>query len=473
MGGFLLAFALGIALLRAWRIEILGPCLSVLLLGACTSIQYTVDDGRPVDEKLLADIRTFGTAEQSLRPAIVRSGNLRDPECDKQWELPVAVASSQAWQAGAERVAWVRALKVDERLTVIAVAPGTDLAPGDRIVDIDGYHKDDAEAMIERLAEKRDEGRLFHVRTHTGKRTQVEPVEICRGRVLLAPPGLPAVQDYHWLMTVHPLEIFRAPITMDEALWIVLWTQGISEEAGMRMKTYHYGKKVLSTILTLASIASSVGAVANAAKAAAATVTTAATTTTSSVVAKEVASQVVQQVGKEVGSQLVKTVTDEAYKLARRTTTQAIAEAAANRAGLSGISWVAGTVFERADTWALTRIEKLGGDPAGAFTLHGKLALMGAGKNAFVFDHERLALVTESEPASRNKTVIAGILRATTIEEIYAPSTSGIDLLAIGDLLQDTDASVAASDVSIMPMESFPPEARGGFLEAMLTSSAR
>ena len=79
------------------------------LFGGCASQKYTVDDGRKVDEALLNQIRAYGDAERLVRPAIVRSAALRDRECDKQWELPFSVASSESW-AEADRVAWVRAL---------------------------------------------------------------------------------------------------------------------------------------------------------------------------------------------------------------------------------------------------------------------------------------------------------------------------------------------------------------------------
>ena len=46
--------------------------------------------------------------EQALRPAIARSAALGDKDCDRQWELPMSVMSSQGWSED-DRVAWVRA----------------------------------------------------------------------------------------------------------------------------------------------------------------------------------------------------------------------------------------------------------------------------------------------------------------------------------------------------------------------------
>lgn len=56
------------------------------------------------------------------------------------------------------------------------------------------------------------------------------------------------------MLSVHPIEVAQAGLTEDEALWAVLWTQGISEEGGARMKTYHYGTKVVGTLYNLFTI---------------------------------------------------------------------------------------------------------------------------------------------------------------------------------------------------------------------------
>ena len=60
----------------------------------------------------------------------------------------------------------------------------------------------------------------------------------------------------------------QAEPTPDEALWLVLWTQGLSEEGGARMKTYHYTVKIAGTLYNLATLASGVKAAALAADAA-------------------------------------------------------------------------------------------------------------------------------------------------------------------------------------------------------------
>ena len=434
---------------QASRIAVLLACL----LPGCAAVSYTVDDGRPVDEKLLANIRLFGQAEQTVRPAVLRSGALRDKDCDKQWELPIAVASSASWQAGAERVAWVRALQVDERVTVIASTPGVDLGVGDKLVDIDGYRKEDAERMIEALAGRRDAGKPFRVATSSGKSVLIVPVEVCRGHVLPAPPAAPVAQDYHWLMSVHPLEVFKDVLSPDEALWVVLWTQGLSEEAGARMKTYHYGRKTLTALLTLASFVSGFGAAAQAAQGAA--TSAAANAAATNAAGQFVARQAAQEVGKSIAEHLVQAAGQSA--LERELNAEAIA--AANRAALGGVSWVAGGAFVKADHWAFERMERLGADPLAAFTLHEKLVRQVAARNAFVLDKERLPAMKSLVAALGRDTQLEGILNGAPLRAVPA-AIAGVSLESM---------TLASEDVAsdLLSMESFPPESRGGFLDSL------
>src|SRR6185436_3561339 len=116
---------------------VLATLLAVLLTGCASAPKFTVDDGRKVDETLLAGMRAYGAGERLIRPAIARSAALKDKECDKQWELPFAVATSAGWSSD-DRVAWARALQVDERLTVIAVTQDSPLPMGTRINHVAG-----------------------------------------------------------------------------------------------------------------------------------------------------------------------------------------------------------------------------------------------------------------------------------------------------------------------------------------------
>jgi hypothetical protein len=249
------------------RRYLLAPCL-LGLLSACSTPKYTVDDGRPVNEQLLANIRSYGKVEGSIRPAIARTSELKDPDCDFQWELPISVATSDGIQE-TDRVAWIRALNVDERLTVIGVTADSPLKLGEKIQEIGGYHSDDSLRMSEELLSFRDSGRAFDIKTTTGKVVRVAPFKVCRGYARFAPPTTPKAQDYHWLLSVHPLQISAANLTPDEALWVVLWTQGVSEVGGLRMKTYHYSTKIGGTLYNLFTIASGIKGVAVAAEAAA------------------------------------------------------------------------------------------------------------------------------------------------------------------------------------------------------------
>ncbi len=357
-----------------------------LLLGACSSTKYTVDDGRRLDPQLLAQMQAYGAGERALRPAIVRSAALNDADCDKQWELPFAVATSQDWSED-ERVAWVRALGVDERLTVVAAAPGSPLRQGERIVTIAGGSSSNAEQMLEYLAKMREDGRPFSVVTAEQRRVTVQPFQLCRGYARLAPPNTPKLQDYHWLLSFHPLELAEAAPSEDEALWVVLWTQGLSEEGGARMKTYHYGSQIAGTLYNLATLASGLKGAALAADAALKVAKNAAAS-----VATDVLKQQLIEQGRRLAMQHLRDgLADAAQQVGRAQVLDAMQAAAANRGSLSGIARIGATVFDQADAWAFERASRLGADPLAAFTLHQKMIERRLTGNAFLFDAERLA----------------------------------------------------------------------------------
>lgn len=394
----------------------------LLVLAGCGGMKYTVDDGRQVDEKLLANIRALGNGEQAIRPALLQSVSLKDKECDTQWELPFAVATSYDLKED-DRVAWVRGLQVDERLTVIGAAPEIGLELGDKIVEIAGFHRDNSFKMLEELMERRDSGESFEVKTSDGKITNVFPIKVCRGHIVLATPDTPETQDYHWRHSVHPLEVFSKPLTPDEAVWVVLWTQGLSEEGGARMKTYHYGLATLKTVVNVATVASGVGTAARAAQAAGASVASAA----SNAAAKAAAETAVKQLAQEAQRSIAKDLADRAYKLAKREMVGILQAAAANRIGLGGVSWVAGTVFDRADKWAFERMAKLNADPLAAFTLQMKLGESGATHNAFVFDEERLTqmktLAADAGLSEKVARLLDGKPAEVAMEPVYTSPT--------------------------------------------------
>ena len=381
--------------------------LMCCLLAACAGPKFTVDDGRHVDEELLGNIRAYGSGEQSLRPAIGRSAALDDKECDKQWELPFAVATSYGWSAD-DRVAWVRALSVDERLTVVAVTADSPLRLRDKIVKVAGHEDEDSTRLLEAMAELRDaDGHPFQVTLSTGRSVQVKPFQVCRGYTRLAPPNTPKLQDYHWLLTLHPLEITQADLSDDEALWAVLWTQGLSEEGGARMKTYHYGMKIAGTLYNLVTLATGLKGAAMAADAA----ITAAKNAAASVATEILKQQLIDQ-GKQLAMQRLRDgVTDAAQQLTRQQVLAGLQSAAANRGSLMGVARIGATVFDRADQWAFERAIKLGANPLAGFTLHQKMIERGLTANSLVFDIERLTAISKFAEAQGMGPDVVAILQ--------------------------------------------------------------
>ncbi len=390
--------------------------ITLLLLTACAAPKFTVDDGRPVDETLLGHIRSYGTGEQALRPAIARTAALTDPECNTQFELPFSVASSDEWSEN-DRVAWVRGLGVDERLTVVATSPGSGLQLRDRVVEIAGYHSGSAEKMLLKLADWRDAGAPFDIKLSSGKTVRIQPFKVCRGYTRLAPPNSPITQDYHWLLSVHPLEVPLVNLDDDEALWMVLWTQGVSEEGGARMKTYHYGSKIAGSLYTLFTVASGLKGAAMAADAAIAVAQQTAATVASEVLKK----QLIEQATAFAADRVRTEVLGAARKLTQQQVMGAMQAAAVNRGALSGVAWVASTAFEKADAWAYTRLEQLNANPLAGFSLHQKLIERGLVSNSMVFDPDRMtALNKVAEAKGRGEDVVA-ILQGIRPDELNFP----------------------------------------------------
>jgi hypothetical protein len=68
-----------------------------------------------------------------------------------------------------------------------------------------------------------------------------------------------------------------------------------------------------------------------------------------------------------------------------------MAQSAADKASLSGVSGVAAGVFDRADQWAFEQMRRLGMNPRAGLSLHEKMVAHGAAGNAFLLDEARLA----------------------------------------------------------------------------------
>ncbi|NEX60703.1 hypothetical protein [Noviherbaspirillum galbum] len=424
-----------------WRRLLLAS--AALLLAACSAPKYTVDDGRQIDPVLLRNLNAYKTGHAALRNAAIRSSALRDAECDKQWEFPVVFASSKGMEEN-ERVAWVRVAGVDERLTVLASAIAPQLEPGDKILRINDSSSVDPKPALEAIARWQENGTAFSVVTHNGKKVEVKPVEVCRGHPEIAPPASPLVQDYHWLKSVHPLELFQEGLTDDEALWITLWTQGLSEEAGARMKTFHYGTSIAKGIFNIATTVAGVKGAVMAAQAAVKTAQSAATTLAVEQVKKQLANEASDQVMASVRESIIN---NTKKMLIQKQAADQMALAAANRGSLSGVSWVAASAFDKADQWALERIRKLNADPLAAFTLHQKLIGAGYSANAFLFDAERLdTLMTRADEIGIRDEVVA-VLNGTSPDTAgLAPASMPLssDMPASDMVLQSADPARSA-----------------------------
>ncbi len=430
--------------------------MSLLLGGCATAPTFTVDDGRKVNEVLLRSLQDFGAGERALRPAIMRTARLADKDCDKQWELPFSLSSSQDWSPD-DRVAWVRALGVDERLTVVAIAPGSPLPQGERIVALGGHRQaEDPSRLLQQVTELRDRGVPFSVRTAGGRDVRIDPVQVCRGYARLAPPSTPRMQDYHWLMSIHPLDLARVALTDDEALWVALWSQGVSEEGGFRMKAYDYGTSLASNLLSIASIASGVKVAAVAAEAAAKAAQSAAANAAAEFLKQQLAEQAKAYAARRIREGL----TEAADAMTRAQVVNAMQKAAVNRGTLRGVARVAATVFDRADAWAFERAAQLQANPLAAFTLHQKLIEADLTENAFALDIERLTALDARARQRGLGPQVQAVLQGLAPESLEREITA-MPLASARERFSWEDAAASADD----------PYARG-LIDAMLRTPA-
>jgi hypothetical protein len=323
-------------------------------LAGCATTRLTVDDGRKLDDQLVSDMKAYGAGAAALRPAVVRSAALNDKNCSIQYELPFEAMTSYGVENPDAKIAWVRALGVNENLTVIASDTTSGMAMGDIITEVAGYKSRNTLKMVSELVDARNRGKPFRLKLASGRKVLISPIKVCRGYTTIASPLHAATQNYHWTQSMHPLEVFHQALTPDEATWIVLWTQGLSEQSGATMKTYAF---VVGGVRWIAMIALGV-ATSGASTAAAA--------------------------GSSATSQLA------AVQLAGNAASL-MASAAANRASLSGINGIAAGGFDQADKWAFENMRKLGMNPRAGITLHEKLISQGAAANAFLLDEKRFA----------------------------------------------------------------------------------
>lgn len=113
----------------------------------------------------------------------------------------------------------------------------------------------------------------------------------------------------------------------------------------------------------------------------------------------------------EAGFQLAKNIAaNQAVGIAQQQAASMMASSSKNRASLEGVAWVAGTAFEKADTWSFERMLELGADPLAAITLHQKLVNAGSAANAFVLDAERVSLLQSTAKSAQLDTRMASIL---------------------------------------------------------------
>jgi hypothetical protein len=172
------------------------------------------------------------------------------------------------------------------------------------------------------------------------------------------------------------------------------------------MKTFHYGTKIAGTLYNLFTIASGIQGAALAANAAITAAQSAATTVAAEIIKKQLIDQATAAAAARMRDELI----GAARKLTQQQVIGALQAAAANRAALSGVAWVAATAFEKADVWAYDRLEKLKADPLASFTLHQKLIQNGFLENSMVLDSDRLAALNKvAEARGRGEDVVAAL----------------------------------------------------------------
>jgi len=180
------------------------------------------------------------------------------------------------------------------------------------------------------------------------------------------------------------------------------------------MKTYAYGTKVAGALYNLFTIASGIQGAAVAANAA----VNAAQSAASNVATAVIKQQLIDQARAAATNKVREEATTIARKLTQAQVASAMQQAAANRGALSGVAWVASTVFEKADAWAYKRMEQLKADPLAAFTLHQKLIEKNLTANSMVMDSDRLIALSKLAESRGLKGDVVSILQGMRPEDL-------------------------------------------------------
>jgi hypothetical protein len=109
------------------------------------------------------------------------------------------------------------------------------------------------------------------------------------------------------------------------------------------------------------------------------------------------------------------------------------------------VAWIAGTIFDKADAWALERMIALNADPLAAFTLHQKLIEASLSSNAMMFDAERLSAVSRLADEKGKRDDVVAILKGIQPDTLQLnladmPLASSKDSLGIFGSDADTAA---------------------------------
>jgi hypothetical protein len=148
--------------------------------------------------------------------------------------------------------------------------------------------------------------------------------------------------------------------------------------------------------------------------------------------------QIIDQATAAAQRKLRDELTDTVTKMTQKQVVSAMQEAASNRISLSGVARVGATVFDRADSWAFTRMQALQANPLAGFSLHQKLVENRATSNAFVFDLERLDSINKLAQSKGFGDEVVAVLKgmrpeSMALEMTEMPLASNADTFSYAD----------------------------------------